>query len=326
MLQLDGTCGTEVVAEELVEGFTFEPRCLVLVLALENERAGFDSMLAAGRVLTDPFVSKHTKLKPRTFPRNTNRTHFTLQEIQVNYTIATGSDPDVKIASTNCHNSHVLLRNYELDTTGQAERDELAQVRSDITMYEGLIGFTKERLNSQQLVTTDADGRATLLSPKPSPPPPPPPVATVALNAPMHPPAPPETVSGRALIARYEDLVVENEAREGQLVLALDECLVKDRAAGTVCGLTSNESPYPWLAIDGIKCRGHDTLSTREGDYCGCAQRVPHTLPLAPSHPTCSRHACRLEIRRQSAGGRHGAAQGAPRGGTLLHGANRRTR
>lgn len=208
-----------------------------------------------------------------------------MQEIQVNYTIATGSEPDVKIASTNCHNSHVLLRNYELDTTGQAERDELEQVRSDITMYEGLIGFTKTLLNSQQLVTTDADGRATLLSPKPSPPPPPPPVATVALNAPMHPPAPPETVSGRALIARYEDLVVENEAREGQLVLALDECLVKDRAAGTVCGLTSNESPYPWLAIDGVKCRGHDTLSTREGDYCGCAQRVPHMLPLAPPHP-----------------------------------------
>ena len=34
----------------------------------------------------------------------------------MNYTIATGSDPDVKLASTNCHNSHVLLRNYELDT------------------------------------------------------------------------------------------------------------------------------------------------------------------------------------------------------------------
>lgn len=59
MLQLDGTCGTEVVAEELIEGFTFEPRCLVLVLALENERAVFDSMLAAGRKLTNPFVSKH---------------------------------------------------------------------------------------------------------------------------------------------------------------------------------------------------------------------------------------------------------------------------
>ena len=39
MIQLDGTCATEVVAGELVEGFDFEPRCLVVVIALENERA-----------------------------------------------------------------------------------------------------------------------------------------------------------------------------------------------------------------------------------------------------------------------------------------------
>ena len=57
MIQLDGTCGTEVVAGELIEGFTFEPRCLVLVMALENERAVFESMLAAGRLLNDEFVS-----------------------------------------------------------------------------------------------------------------------------------------------------------------------------------------------------------------------------------------------------------------------------
>lgn len=57
MIQLDGTCGTEVVAGELIEGFTFEPRCLVLVMALKNERAMFDSMLAAGRDLTDGFVN-----------------------------------------------------------------------------------------------------------------------------------------------------------------------------------------------------------------------------------------------------------------------------
>jgi len=57
MIQLDGTCNTEIVAGETIEGFTFEPRCLVLVMALENERAMFDSMLAAGRILSDPFVS-----------------------------------------------------------------------------------------------------------------------------------------------------------------------------------------------------------------------------------------------------------------------------
>ena len=57
MIQLDGTCANEVVAGELIEGFEFEPRCLVLVMALESEKAMFESMMAAGRILTDPFVS-----------------------------------------------------------------------------------------------------------------------------------------------------------------------------------------------------------------------------------------------------------------------------
>lgn len=57
MIQLDGTCATEIVAGELIEGFEFEPRCLILVLAVENEKALFEAMMAAGRILTDPFVS-----------------------------------------------------------------------------------------------------------------------------------------------------------------------------------------------------------------------------------------------------------------------------
>ena len=247
MLQLDGTCATEVVAGELVEGFEFEPRCLIVVSALENEKALFDAMMSAGRILTDPL------------------------EISINYTIATGSDPDVKIASTNCHNSHVLLRNYELDTTGQAERDELAQVRADTTMYENLIAFTENLINSQALVgPADSWGRVTLLSPKPSPPPPPPPVRELSNAwAPRHPPAPPEVVSGRALVKRYEGMLLDLEAREDELVLKLNDCFVKDRAAGTVCGLSSNEAPHPWMALNGVKCRGYATLSTREMDYCG---------------------------------------------------------
>ena len=57
MIQLDGTCATEVVAGELIEGFEFEPRCLVVVIAPENEKELFNTMLSAGRLLTDPFVS-----------------------------------------------------------------------------------------------------------------------------------------------------------------------------------------------------------------------------------------------------------------------------
>tara|TARA_B110000858_G_C17807941_1_gene479058 strand:- start:5787 stop:6659 length:873 start_codon:yes stop_codon:yes gene_type:complete len=239
MLQLEGTCAKEVVAGEMIEGFTFEPRCLVLVMALDNERAMFDSMLAAGRLLTDEF------------------------EVQVNYTIATGSDPDVKLASTNCHNSHVLLRNYELDTTGQEDYDELRNVREDVKMYKDLIAFTKHLMNSQAMVTTDKDGFATLLSPKPSPPPPPPPVPELA------PPAPPELVKPRVLIKRYEDALFEGQSRVLALLHKLDDCLVVDRAEGTVCGFTTNEAPDPWIARNNVKCRGYATRSAREEDYCG---------------------------------------------------------
>ena len=246
MIQMEGTCGTEILAEELIEGFTFEPRCLVLVMAEENERAMFDSMLAAGRLLTDEF------------------------EIRVNYTIATGADPDVKLASTNCHNSHVLLRNYELDTTGQADRDELEDVREDIRMYTALIAFTKHLMTTQALVTTDSNGFATLLSPKPSPPPPPPPLAELAsVYTPNHPPAPPETVGASVVVQRYEDALGESQAREVAIVAKLNDCFVVDRADDTVCGLSSNEAPHPWIALNDVKCRGYATLSTREEDYCG---------------------------------------------------------
>jgi hypothetical protein len=286
MIQLDGTCAHEVVADELIEGFTFEPRCLVVVLAVENEKAMFESMLAAGRILTDPF------------------------EIRVNYTIATGSNPDVKIASTNCHNSHVLLRNYELDTVGQADRDELEKVRNDITMYENLIAFTKNLINSQAMVTTDDQGRATLIQ-HPPPPPPPPPVEAGSA------PAPPEVVSGRALVRRYEEALVESEARADELVLKLADCFAKDRASGVVCGMSSNEAPFPWSALNGAKCRGHDTLSTREGDYCGYCTPVA----IQTNANQCSRVpflVARRGIRRQPARGRQQAAQGAALRGALL--------
>ena len=138
-------------------------------------------------------------------------------------------------------------------------------------MYENLITFTKNLINSQALVgPADSWGRVTLLSPKPSPPPPPPPVPElVDVYAPRHPPAPPEIVGGRALVTRYEGNILDLEAREDELVLKLNDCFVKDRAEGTVCGLNSNEAPDPWMALDGVKCRGYDTRSAREGDYCG---------------------------------------------------------
>ena len=58
MLNLNAECHRELVARELIEGFDFEPKCLVLV-AGDGERAGdvrLDARLA-GRIMTDPFVS-----------------------------------------------------------------------------------------------------------------------------------------------------------------------------------------------------------------------------------------------------------------------------
>lgn len=57
MLNLNAECHREIVAKELIEGFEFEPKCLVLTLAMENEQEMFNSMLASGRIMTDPFVS-----------------------------------------------------------------------------------------------------------------------------------------------------------------------------------------------------------------------------------------------------------------------------
>ena len=169
----------------------------------------------------------------------------------------------------------MLLRNYEMDRVGQAEVDALAQARADISMYENLIAFTKNLINSQAMVTTDDQGIATLIQ-NPPPPPPPPPVEAGSA------PAPPEIVSGAILVRRYEDALLETEARADELVLELADCFAKDRTSGVVCGLSSNEAPYPWSALGNGKCRGYDTLSTREGDYCGCAQLAPQPATTQP--------------------------------------------
>ena len=124
-------------------------------------------------------------------------------------------------------------------------------------------------------------------------------------------------------LAKLADLL---QAREDELVLKLNDCFVKDRAEGTVCGLSSNEAPHPWLALNGVKCRGYDTLSTREGDYCG------YCIALAIQTDTGCQlraHACRSALRRgkrhQPNGGRD--QEGAPAaalGGPLLHDGSRR--
>ena len=158
----------------------------------------------------------------------------------------------------------MLSANYALDRTGQDQIDELEGVRNSIAIYTELIEFTKHVRDSQALVAIDpVTGKATLLPDPPPPPPPPPPAAAGA------PPAPPETVSLDRQVAIYEAEKLAFETREAALVGALEACVVGDRASGTVCGLSSNEAPNPWLALDGVRCRGYATQQTRERDYCG---------------------------------------------------------
>ena len=281
MLNLNGDCNREIVAKELIEGFDFEPKCLVLVLSAENEREMFDSMIAAGRILTDDF------------------------EISVNFTVATGSDPVVKIASTNCHLSKVLLENHALDTTGQAEIDELAKVRTNITMYRELITLWKHVMNSERLVDIDPQtGFATLRD--------------------SSPPAPPNVLGPKERLKFYEDNLAVNEARAEVIVTTHSDCFVADRGDETVCGLSSNEAPNPFVALNGVKCRGYATQQAREEDYCGYCEINAAFEPNSSGtffSLTCS--CIHLFITRgfgrQSARSRLQAAQGVARDRTLLH-------
>jgi len=143
MLNLNADCHREIVAKELIEGFEFEPKCLVLVLAMENEQEMFNSMLSSGRIMTDPF------------------------EIRVWYTVATGDHPDAKLASTNCHNSKLLKENYLLDTTGQAELTALEGWRANVTKFSKLVELTERMQGYLPMGTWDEDGFFRLNPPSP---------------------------------------------------------------------------------------------------------------------------------------------------------------
>ena len=238
-------CGLTVLPDETTCCFEFEPQCMVLVLSAAHERQMFNEMMAAGRQLTEDF------------------------QISVNFTLGTGPTPDVKLVSTNCHNSHVLLRNHELDTTGQADRDALLATRDSIDIYTELIEFTRHVRDSQSIVSIDpATGFATLLPPSPTPPPPPPPTPGGPDGSPA-PPAPPEQVTRAVQLERYEREKAELEARAEALATGLADCFAGDRADEVVCGMSSDDAPDPWLAADGTPCLGNATKQARSKDYCG---------------------------------------------------------
>ena len=117
MMNTNEGCGPSVLQGEEVYHFEWEPRCLMLVLAADNERQYLDEAMRAGRLLSDPF------------------------EINVSFTVGLGPNPDAALVGTNCAHSRLMVKNYELDTTLHAEYRELKQVRDDLVTYNDLLKF-----------------------------------------------------------------------------------------------------------------------------------------------------------------------------------------
>ena len=304
LLNLNEKCSRSIVAREVVEGFDFEPKCLVLVLAHENERLAFDAMMAAGRLLSDDFV------------------------IDVNYTVATGPAPDVKLASTNCHNGKVLLRNYELDRTGQETLNELKAVRANVSTYSAASTEWKEVMRRIPLGDPDPATGAFTLYDKP-------------------PPSPPGILGPKERLIYYEEQLALNEAREAEILDEISDCFVRDRSDTVVCGLPENEARsklaswfrvQPFSArvahagarpVDGAQRRQVPRLRHASGARGGllrmcapppAAARSPHAPPHAPTrplaHPTARPR--RLGLGGQPARGGAQAAARAARSGPLL--------
>ena len=245
LLNNNEACGTTIVDGETVSGLTFEPRCLVVVVAPSSRKALFDEMLAAGRIMTDDLT------------------------VSFNYTVGTHPftsdemERTVENAATNCAHSMLMVDNYERDKILQDELDELERVRAEIEQYEKLIKWFDRLMGSRRL----------MLPPNPPPPPPPPPVPEVGGTSPRAPPAPPKQVTFAEFRAQYESEIRTRENRVLELLEEIDGCI--GTRTGRACGLPSNETPSPWLALNlttgeaTVPCRGHAGLQTREKDYCG---------------------------------------------------------
>ena len=205
MMNTNEGCGPSVLQGEEVYHFEWEPRCLMLVLAADNERQYLDEAMRAGRLLSDPFL------------------------VSVNFTVGLGPNPDAALVGTNCAHSRLMMKNYELDTTLHAEYRELKQVRDDLVTYNDLLKFWQHVLASRRKFLP------------PNPPPPPPPPAPGGPDGAPAPPAPPMQVTFEEQTQQFVDQIAVLEAREKELVELVSHCTMGSRAAGTTCGLPPDE-------------------------------------------------------------------------------------
>ena len=108
LLNLNEGCSRSVVPGERITGLTFEPLCMVVVIAPSSRKQLFDEMLAAGRALVE-------KLR-----------------VSVNYTVGLNPDPVVESIDANCQNSLLMSENHGLDSVLQSKFTELETVREEI--------------------------------------------------------------------------------------------------------------------------------------------------------------------------------------------------
>ena len=108
-LNLNENCAKSVIPGETTIGLTFEPLCLVVVIASSSRKELFDDLLAAGRPLAEPL------------------------RVEVNYTVGLeANNPSVESITANCQNSMHMNENHRRDGVLQDKFTELATVRDEM--------------------------------------------------------------------------------------------------------------------------------------------------------------------------------------------------
>lgn len=237
-LEMNADCasdGRPILPGTVLQPSIFQPKCLVVLLEAKSRADLFESFLERGRILANPL------------------------KVEVDFSIATASDPDLEVTAVSCGLSRLLSANHELDLTGQRERSELANVTRELELATKLLAAYERRFNF-------------LAAEPPYPPIPPPalpPAGALAPPAiPPQPQLPPKLLNREETLAFVQDGITNLTARRTAL-LAIGGSGCVDTDAGRVCGRKKAKSPDPWSGLDGTPCRGKAGLQTKERDFCG---------------------------------------------------------
>ena len=211
---------------------SWEPKCLIVLLAAESRMALRDELIEAGRILVQPL------------------------RIDFNYTVALSSNPDLAVSASNCALGRELLNLYQHDLAGQAERDALVNAQQQLAAAQAQFTLFENTYNG-----------LSAYRPPISPPPPPPPLPPASgEGASLAPPAAPGQVSLGERLEQLRDRVTQLTVEVAQRDAAIQLCVP---SADHICGRSSLLAPNPWLANNNEECVGYSTLEAFEGAYCG---------------------------------------------------------